>query len=105
MGPQDILALREGYTVADASNVFDASFDNNPKLIIQARPARSRRSWRPVRPALRRPVAIGGPRSRSLGARRLCPSRVLVLVGQVTNLNNFSDPSRNRTCGLRFRKA
>jgi transposase len=33
MGPQDILALREGYTVADASNVFDASFQRNPKLI------------------------------------------------------------------------
>lgn len=33
MGPEDILALREGYTVADASNVFDASFQNNPKLI------------------------------------------------------------------------
>jgi len=33
MGPEDILALREGFTVADASNVFDASFLNNPKLI------------------------------------------------------------------------
>lgn len=33
MGPEDILALREGYTVADASNVFDASFQRNPKLI------------------------------------------------------------------------
>ena len=33
MGPQDILALREGFTVADASNVLDASFENNPKLI------------------------------------------------------------------------
>jgi transposase len=33
MGPEDVLALREGYTVADASNVFDASFQNNPKLI------------------------------------------------------------------------
>jgi len=33
MGPEDILALREGYTVADASNVFDASFQSNPKLI------------------------------------------------------------------------
>jgi transposase len=33
MGPEDILALREGYTVADASNVFDASFQNNPKLV------------------------------------------------------------------------
>ena len=33
LGPEDILALREGYTVADASNVFDASFQSNPKLI------------------------------------------------------------------------
>ena len=33
MGPGDILALREGYTVADASNVFDASFAQHPKLI------------------------------------------------------------------------
>jgi transposase len=33
MGPEDILALRDGYTVADASNVFDASFQRNPALI------------------------------------------------------------------------
>jgi transposase len=33
MGPEDILALRNGYTVADASNVFDASFQRNPALI------------------------------------------------------------------------
>jgi transposase len=33
MGPEDILALREGPTVADASNVFDASFQHNPKLL------------------------------------------------------------------------
>jgi len=33
MGPEDILALREGYTVADASNLFDASFQSRPKLI------------------------------------------------------------------------
>jgi transposase len=33
MGPQDVLALRVGFTVADASNVFDASFLTNPKLI------------------------------------------------------------------------
>ena len=33
MGPEDVLALREGYTVADASNLFDASFLGNPKLI------------------------------------------------------------------------
>jgi len=33
MGPEDILALREGYTVADASNVFDASFQHRPELI------------------------------------------------------------------------
>ena len=33
MGPEDVLTLREGYTVADASNLFDASFENNPKLI------------------------------------------------------------------------
>jgi hypothetical protein len=33
MAPETILALREGYTVADASNVFDASFQRNPKLI------------------------------------------------------------------------
>ncbi|NJN65117.1 MAG: IS66 family transposase [Acidobacteria bacterium] len=26
LGPEDVLALREGYTVADASNIFDASF-------------------------------------------------------------------------------
>jgi transposase len=26
LGPEDVLALRSGYTVADASNVFDASF-------------------------------------------------------------------------------
>lgn len=26
LGPEDVLALRNGYTVADASNVFDASF-------------------------------------------------------------------------------
>lgn len=33
MGPEDVLTLRDGYTVADASNVFDASFARNPKLI------------------------------------------------------------------------
>lgn len=33
LGPEDILALREGPTVADASNLFDASFKNNRKLI------------------------------------------------------------------------
>jgi transposase len=33
MGPEDILALREGYTVADASNSFDASFQRRPALI------------------------------------------------------------------------
>ena len=33
MGPADILSLREGYTVADASNLFDASFAQHPKLI------------------------------------------------------------------------
>jgi transposase len=32
MGPQDILSLRQGYTVADASNLFDASF-RRPDLI------------------------------------------------------------------------
>lgn len=32
MGPEDILALREGYTVADASSVFEASF-KRPELI------------------------------------------------------------------------
>lgn len=26
LGPEEVLALREGYTVADASNIFDASF-------------------------------------------------------------------------------
>jgi transposase len=33
MGPEDILALREGYTVADASSLFDASFATRPNLI------------------------------------------------------------------------
>jgi hypothetical protein len=33
MGPEDILALRVGPTVADASNVFAASFRSNPNLI------------------------------------------------------------------------
>lgn len=33
MGPEDILALREGYTVADASSLFDASFQRRPELI------------------------------------------------------------------------
>ena len=33
MGPEDILALREGYTVADASSLFDASFASRPNLI------------------------------------------------------------------------
>lgn len=33
MGPEDILALREGHTVADGSNLFDASFRSRPKLI------------------------------------------------------------------------
>lgn len=33
MGPEDVLALREGYTVADASSLFDASFATRPKLI------------------------------------------------------------------------
>jgi transposase len=33
MGPEDILALREGYTVADASSLFDASFAARPNLI------------------------------------------------------------------------
>ena len=33
MGPEDILALREGYTVADASSLFDASFRDRPALI------------------------------------------------------------------------
>jgi hypothetical protein len=33
MGPEDILALREGFTVADASSLFDASFAARPNLI------------------------------------------------------------------------
>jgi transposase len=33
MGPEDILALREGLTVADAGSQFDASFENRPNLI------------------------------------------------------------------------
>jgi transposase len=33
MGPQDILALRKGPTVADASSVFEASFEENPDLL------------------------------------------------------------------------
>src|ERR1043166_5438789 len=33
MGPEDILALREGYTVADAASLFDASFAARPNLI------------------------------------------------------------------------
>jgi transposase len=33
MGPEDILALREGYTVADASSLFDASFATRPNLV------------------------------------------------------------------------
>jgi transposase len=33
MGPEDILALREGYTVADASSLFEASFASRPNLI------------------------------------------------------------------------
>lgn len=33
MGPAEILALREGYTVADASSLFDASFASRPNLI------------------------------------------------------------------------
>jgi transposase len=33
MGPEDLLALREGYTVADASSLFDASFAKRPNLI------------------------------------------------------------------------
>jgi len=33
LGPQDMLDLREGPTVADASGLFDASFANNAKLI------------------------------------------------------------------------
>lgn len=32
LGPEDVLALRKGFTVADASNVFDASF-SRPDLI------------------------------------------------------------------------
>lgn len=32
LGPEDMLALREGYTVADASSIFDASF-KRPELI------------------------------------------------------------------------
>lgn len=33
MGPAEILAMREGYTVADASSLFDASFASRPNLI------------------------------------------------------------------------
>jgi transposase len=33
MGPEEILAMREGYTVADASSLFDASFASRPNLI------------------------------------------------------------------------
>jgi transposase len=33
MGPEEILAMREGYTVADASSLFDASFESRPNLI------------------------------------------------------------------------
>jgi transposase len=29
LGPEDVLALRRGYTVADASNLFDASFERD----------------------------------------------------------------------------
>jgi transposase len=33
MGPEEILALRKGFTVADASSLFDASFASRPDLI------------------------------------------------------------------------
>jgi transposase len=33
MGPEEVLALRDGYTVADASSLFDASFATRPNLI------------------------------------------------------------------------
>lgn len=33
IGPQDMLDLREGLTVADAASLFDASFAKNPKLV------------------------------------------------------------------------
>ena len=33
MGPEEILAMREGFTVADASSLFDASFASRPNLI------------------------------------------------------------------------
>lgn len=33
MGPEDILSLREGFTVADAASQFDASFAERPNLI------------------------------------------------------------------------
>lgn len=33
MGPEDILSLREGFTVADAGSQFDASFATRPNLI------------------------------------------------------------------------
>ncbi len=33
MGPEDILSLREGFTVADAASQFDASFAEHPNLI------------------------------------------------------------------------
>jgi transposase len=33
LGPEDVLSLRTGYTVADASNSFDASFARNRALI------------------------------------------------------------------------
>jgi len=45
LGPEDILALREGPTVADASNLFDASFQNNRKLIECGCNMHARRYW------------------------------------------------------------
>lgn len=33
IGPEDMLRLRKGYTVADASSLFDASFKSQPDLI------------------------------------------------------------------------
>jgi transposase len=44
LGPEDMLGLREGYTVADASSIFDASF-KRPVVCREVRPAEHHALW------------------------------------------------------------
>src|SRR5262249_47630166 len=78
LGPEDVLALRTGFTVADASNLFEASF-RRPQLIARRLQEALRDRGRDPRPRARREVAratrpIEARLRRALGVGEAAPA-------------------------------